>query len=120
MGNVLKGIRFIDLSRHISGPYFSSLLADMGAEVIRVERPGGDEDRRFGYLSPTGDSYAFVNRMRNKKAITLNLDHLEGKEIFEKLVKSSDIILENFAMRDKEKLGLIFESLRKLKFSIIL
>jgi len=120
MNGILKGIRVIDLSRHISGPYCSSLLADMGAEVIRVERPGGDEDRRFGYLSPTGDSYAFVNRMRNKKAITLNLDHLEGKEIFEKLVKSSDIILENFAMRDKEKLGLNFESLRKIKPSVIL
>jgi crotonobetainyl-CoA:carnitine CoA-transferase CaiB-like acyl-CoA transferase len=120
MSGVLKGIRVIDLSRHISGPYCSSLLADMGAEVIRVERPGGDEDRRFGYLSPSGDSYAFVNRMRNKKAITLSLDHLEGKEIFEKLVKSSDIILENFAMRDKEKLGLNFESLRKIKPSVIL
>ena len=120
MSGVLKGIRVIDLSRHISGPYCSSLLADMGAEVIRVERPGGDEDRRFGYLSPSGDSYAFVNRMRNKKAITLNLDHLEGKEIFEKLVRSSDIILENFAMRDKEKLGLNFESLKKIKPSIIL
>ena len=116
----MKDIRMIDLSRHISGPYCSSLLADMDAEVIRVERPGGDEDRRFGYLSTTGDSYAFVNRMRNKKAITLNLDHPEGKGIFEKLVKSSDIILENFAMRDKEKLGMNFESLSKIKPSIIL
>jgi crotonobetainyl-CoA:carnitine CoA-transferase CaiB-like acyl-CoA transferase len=120
MNDILKGIRVIDLSRHISGPYCSSLLADMGAEVIRVERPGGDEDRRFGYLSPSGDSYAFVNRMRNKKAITLNLDQLEGKEIFEKLVKSSVVILENFAMRDKEKLGLNFESLKKMNPSIIL
>jgi crotonobetainyl-CoA:carnitine CoA-transferase CaiB-like acyl-CoA transferase len=120
MNGILNDIRVIDLSRHISGPYCSSLLADMGAEVIRVERPGGDEDRRFGYLSPTGDSYAFLNRMRNKKAITLNLDHPEGKEIFEKLVKSADIILENFAMRDKEKLGLNFESLRKFNPSIIL
>jgi crotonobetainyl-CoA:carnitine CoA-transferase CaiB-like acyl-CoA transferase len=120
MNEILNGIRVIDLSRHISGPYCSSLLADMGAEVIRVEMPGGDEDRRFGYLSPTGDSYAFFNRMRNKKAITLNLDYPEGKEIFGKLVKSSDIILENFAMRDKEKLGLNFESLKKIKPSIIL
>ena len=120
MKGILKDIRMIDLSRHISGPYCSSLLADMDAEVIRVERPGGDEDRRFGYLSPAGDSYAFVNRMRNKKAITLNLDHPEGKGIFEKLVRSSDIILENFAMRDKEKLGMNFESLSKIKPSIIL
>jgi len=120
MKGILKDIRVIDLSRHISGPYCSSLLADMDAEVIRVEKPGGDEDRRFGYLSPTGDSYGFVNRMRNKKAITLNLDHPEGRGIFEKLVKTSDIILENFAMRDKEKLGLNFEFLSKIKPSIIL
>jgi len=120
MDSLLDGIRVIDLSRHISGPYCSSLLADMGAEVIRVERPGGDEDRYFGYLSPTGDSYAFVNRMRNKKAITLNLSHSEGKKVFKQLVQNSDIILENFAMRDKEKLELEFESLRKIKPSIIL
>lgn len=120
MNDILKGIRVIDLSRHISGPYCSSLLADMGVEVIRVERPGGDEDRRFGYLSSSGDSYAFVNRMRNKKAITLNLDHSRGKQIFEQLVKNSDVILENFAMRDKEKLGLNFESLKKMNPSIIL
>lgn len=120
MYSVLDGIRVIDLSRHISGPYCSSLLADMGAEVIRVELPGGDEDRHFGYLSPTGDSYAFVNRMRNKKAITLNLSNPEGKEIFKRLVKKSDIVLENFAMRDREKLELNFESLKKIKPSIIL
>lgn len=120
MNEILNGIRVVDLSRHISGPYCSSLLADMGAEVIRVEKPGGDEDRRFGYLSPTGDSYAFMNRMRNKRAITLNLGHPEGKGIFGKLVKNSDIVLENFAMRDKEKLGLNFGSLGKIKPSIIL
>jgi len=120
MNSVLNNIRVIDLSRHISGPYCSSLLADMGAEVIRVEIPGGDEDRHFGYLSPRGDSYAFLNRMRNKKSITLNLEHPEGKEIFKKIVKSADIILENFALRDKEKFGLNYESLKKIKPSIIL
>jgi len=118
--SVLDGIRVTDLSRHISGPYCSSLLADMGAEVIRVELPGGDEDRRFGYLSPSGDSYAFANRMRNKKAITLNLRTPDGRDIFERLVKNSDIVLENFAMRDRERLGMNFESLNRVKPSIIL
>lgn len=118
--SVLDGIRVTDLSRHISGPYCSSLLADMGAEVIRVELPGGDEDRRFGHLSPSGDSYAFANRMRNKKAITLNLRTPHGRGIFERLVEKSDIVLENFAMRDREKLGMNFESLKKIKPSIIL
>lgn len=117
---VLEDIRVIDLSRHISGPYCSSLLADMGAEVIRVELPGGDADRHFGHVSPSGDSYAFANRMRNKKAITLNLRLPEGKEAFERLAKKSDIILENFAMRDRKRFGLNFESLSKIKPSIIL
>ncbi len=120
MKRVLDMVRVVDLSRHISGPYCSSLLADMGAEVIRLELPGGDEDRHFGYLSPRGDSYAFINRMRNKKAITLNLNHSKGKEIFKRLVESSDVVLENFALRDKEKFDLNFDSLRKINPSIIL
>jgi crotonobetainyl-CoA:carnitine CoA-transferase CaiB-like acyl-CoA transferase len=117
---VLEGIRVIDVSSHISGPYCSSLLADMGAEVIRVEIPGGDEDRYFGHLSPSGDSYAFVNRMRNKKAITLNLQRPKGREIFRHLAKRSDIVIENFAMRVRMKLKLTFSSLSKVNPSIIL
>jgi len=120
MESALEGIKVLDLSRHIAGPYCSSLLADMGAEVIRIEVPGGDSDRRIGYLSPTGDSYAFINRMRNKKAITLNLRKDEGKEIFRRLVEKADIVLENYAVKDKERLGLTFESLLQINPSIIL
>jgi len=116
----LYDIRVIDLSRHISGPYCSSLLADMGAEVIRIELPGGDADRRFGYTAPSGDSFAFANRMRNKKAVTLNLRRPEGMKAFERMVGKSDIVLENFAMRDREKFGLNFQSLSRIKPSIIL
>ncbi|MGA2463239.1 MAG: CoA transferase [Thermodesulfobacteriota bacterium] len=120
MKSVLQGIRVIDLSRHMSGPYCSSLLADFGAEVIRVEQSGGDEDRRFGYLAPTGDSWAFLNRMRNKKSITMNLTHPMGKKMLSQLVEYSDVLLENFSVRDKKKLGLDFDSLKKVNPRIVL
>jgi len=117
---VLEDIRVIDLSRHMSGPYCSSILADFGAEVIRVERPGGDEDRHYGYRAPSGDSWAFINRTRNKKGVTLNLRSPRGKAIFEQMVERSDVVLENFAVRDKKKLGLDFDSLTKINPKIIL
>jgi len=120
MKSVLEDIRVIDLSRHMSGPYASSILADFGAEVIRVERPGGDEDRHFGYQAPTGDSWSFANRARNKKAVTINLRHPRGKAILEQLIERSDVVLENFAMRDKKKLGLDYDSLKRINPKIIL
>lgn len=120
MNGALEDIRVIDLSRHLSGPYAGAILADFGAEVIRVERPGGDEDRHFGYEAPSGDTWSFANRARNKKAVTINLSHPEGREIIERLIKRSDVVLENFAMRDKKKLGFDYDTLKKINPRIIL
>lgn len=120
MKAVLEDIRVIDLSRHMSGPYAGAILADFGADVIRVERPGGDEDRHFGHEAPSGDTWSFANRTRNKRAITVNLKHPDGRKIMEQLIKHSDVVLENFAMRDKEKLGFDYETLKKINPRIIL
>jgi crotonobetainyl-CoA:carnitine CoA-transferase CaiB-like acyl-CoA transferase len=120
MHGALEDIRVIDLSRHLSGPYAGAILADFGAEVIRVERPGGDEDRHFGYEAPSGDTWSFANRSRNKKAVTINLRHPQGKSILDELIKRSDVVLENFASRDKKKLGLDYDSLKKINPRIIL
>lgn len=120
MNSPLEGTRVLDLSHHISGPYCGAILADMGAEVIRIEVPGGDPERIYGPLSPRGDSYIYVNRARNKKTITLNLRNEKGQEIFKRLVEKSDIVLENNTLRDKQRLGLNFESLSKINGSIII
>ena len=81
MSGPLDGIRVLDLGRFIACPFCGMLLADLGAEVIRVERPGGEEDRFHGLLSPSGDNYLFITRNRNKKAITLNFARNDKAEV---------------------------------------
>ena len=95
------------------------LLADMGAQVIKVEEPGKGDDSRF--LGPfiNGESAYYMNLNRNKKGITLNLKSRKGKEIFRKLVGMSDIVVENFRPGTMEKLGLGYEDLRKIHPRII-
>ncbi len=74
MAKVLDGIRVLDFSRYLSGPYCGMLLADMGAEVIRVERPGGEDDRNLGPFTPDGQAMAYAIAIpRNKKSLTLNI-----------------------------------------------
>ncbi len=117
---VLDGIRVLDLTRFLAGPWCGAILADMGAEVIRIDRPGGEEDRKLGPLVPgEGDSVMFINPGRNKKGITLNLRSEKGKEIFRKLVRISDVVLENFPSGIKEDLGLDYETLSKVNPRII-
>ena len=100
MKSVLEGIRVLDLSRHISGPFGGLLLADFGAEVIRIERPGGEDDRYMGLQGPSGDGFMFLNQARNKKAITLNF--MENKKAFAvlmELVKKVDVFLPQLQYR---------------------
>lgn len=116
----LAGIKVIDLSNHLAGPYASVIMADMGAEVIRIEQVGGDFDRRFGYSLSTGDSASFVCRARNKKSITLNLRFPEGLEILRKLVRISDVLLENFGPATRESLNIEYESLKQINPELIM
>jgi formyl-CoA transferase len=95
------------------------MLADMGADVIKIEVPGsGDDSRQFGPFV-NGESSYFMNLNRNKKGITLNLKSPEGKEIFRQLVKQSDIVLENYRPGTMEKLGLGYDELAKINPKII-
>lgn len=117
---VLEGIRVLDLGVHIAGPYCTSLLADRGAEVIRIERPGGDNDRRIGYGGDTGDSYAFMARNRNKKGITLDITTGAGRDILYDLVRRSDVLVEALPTGDlKTKLGVDYASLSTVNPGII-
>lgn len=116
----LEGIRVVDLSLHLAGPYASTLMADMGAEVIRIERPGGDDDRRFGNEWMDGDSRIFVSKARNKKSLTLNLRFSEGQAILERLVKISDVLLENYGPITRKKLNISYDNLRKVNPRLIM
>lgn len=120
MAGSLTGIRVLDLGRYIASPFCGMLLADLGAEVIRVERAGGADDRKSSLLTPSGDTYLFVNQNRNKKGITLNFERNEkAREILRELVKHTDVVIENFSPSAAEGIGVSYENFKKIKPDII-
>ena len=120
MEGILKGIRILDLGRFISAPFCGMLLADMGAEVIKIERVGAGEDgRRLGPYKD-GISVYVTAFNRNKKGITLNFRTDEGKEIFRKLIEKSDVIIENFRPGTMAKMGFDYETCKAINPRIIM
>lgn len=116
---LLDGVKVLDLTRVLAGPYCGMMLADMGAEVIKIEMPGKGDDARRNAPIVNGESAYYMNLNRNKKGMTLNLKSEEGKRIFRELVKQSDIVLENYRPGVMEKLGLGYEDLRKINPAIV-
>lgn len=111
MSGPLSGLRILDLTRVLAGPYTTMILADLGAEVIKIEQPGiGDESRNFGPFK-NGFSLYFMSVNRGKKSVTLNLKSDQGKLIFKNLLRQSDILMENYRPGTMKKLGLDYESL---------
>lgn len=116
----LEGIKILELSRTLAGPYCSMMLADMGADVVKVEQPGsGDETR--GFIPPTmeGESCYFLSLNKNKRSMTLNLKTEEGREIVKRLVLESDVLIENFRTGTMEKFGLGYDELKKINPRLI-
>lgn len=115
----LSGFRILDLTRIISGPFCTSLLADMGAEVIKIETPGeGDPVRAQGVIRD-GLSWYFANYNRNKKSVTLDLYSEEGKAVLRRLIAECDVIVENYRPGVMRKMGLGDEALKALKPDIV-
>lgn len=115
MPGPLKGIKVLELSRTLAGPFCSMQLADMGAEVLKVEQPGiGDETRSYIPPAINGESIYFMSLNKNKKAITLNLKTEEGQQIVKKLVAESDVLIENFRNGTMEKFGLGYDVLKEI------
>ncbi len=115
----LSNITVLDLSRVLCGPYCTMIFADMGANVIKIENPsGGDDTRAFGPFRNDSSVY-FANLNRNKKSVTLNLKKPEAKEIFKEMVKSADVVIENYRPGVMEKLGLGYDVLRKINDQIV-
>jgi crotonobetainyl-CoA:carnitine CoA-transferase CaiB-like acyl-CoA transferase len=109
----LAGLKVIDLSHIMAGPVCGLMLADMGAEVIKVERlPGGDDSRRTVPPEIEGESAAFLMMNRNKRGIAVNLKHEGGKGVLRRLLKEADVLIENFRQGTMEKLGFGYETVK--------
>ena len=114
----LSDLRVLDLTEHMAGPFCTMILADMGAEVIKLERPGrGDSSRAMGDGSERNPYFRYINR--NKKGITLNYKQPEGKALFLKLVERMDILVENYRPTVMPRAGLGWESLREVNPRLI-
>ncbi|MBN6185417.1 CoA transferase [Aneurinibacillus sp. BA2021] len=119
MSRPLENIRVLDFTRVLAGPYCTMLLADMGAEVIKIEKPGtGDDTRSFGPFQQDESGYfAFLNR--GKKSMALDLKNSEVMQAIKELIKKSDVVIENFRPGVMKKLGLDYESVRALNPAIV-
>ena len=120
MQKPLSGIKVVDLSRFIAGPYCTMKLGDMGAEVIKVETPGrGDDSRELGPPFLGGESAYYLSFNRNKKSITLNLRDQKAQEILRRLISEADVFVENFRVGITEQMGLTYDDVKKIKDDII-
>lgn len=123
----LEKIRVLDLTRVLAGPFGSQVLADMGADVIKIERPVvGDDARIFGepYLrdaqgKPTRENAFYMSVNRNKRSVALNIASAKGQELIRELVKSCDVVMENYKVGDLKRYGLDYESLKAVNPRII-
>ena len=122
MSGVLEGIRVLDFGRYIAGPFCAALLADLGAEVIRIERRGGGEDRPFIPVGagPDGGGAMFLAMNRNKLGMTLDPAAPKGREVVKKLVATADVVIANLPPQVLKALALDLDSLRLVKPDIIL
>ena len=119
MTGVLEGIRVLDFGRYIAAPFCGALLGDLGAEVIRIDRDGGNDDRWLNPVTDKAEGALFLQVNRNKKGITLDITTPEGREAFNDLLKTSDVVITNMPMEALKELGLDYDFLAKIKPDII-
>ena len=118
---VLANVRVLDIATFVAAPFCGTILADFGADVIKIEQPGhGDSLRRFGSATECGDTLVWLSEARNKKSVTLDLKKPEGAAIFRDLVAKSDVVLENFRPGTLESWGIGYEALREINPKLIM
>ena len=122
MAGILEGIRVLDFGRYIAGPFCGALLADMGAEVIRIEKLDGSEDRWTTPVGPdqTGEGTTFLQMNRGKQGMTLNPTKPAGREVVRRLVGSADIVVANLPYESMKEMGLDYDALSAINPRIIL
>lgn len=118
--SVLEGVRVLDFGRFIAGPYCGALLGDLGAEVIRVEKVDGSEDRFTAPVRPDGPGSGFLQLNRNKLGFTLNPRKPRGQEVLNKLIATADVVIANLPPDTLKTMGLDYASLKQIKPNIIL
>ena len=119
MGGPLKGLRVLDFTRAMAGPFATLVLGDLGADIIKIEPLTGDETRGWRPPEINGVSAYFLSVNRNKRSIAINLKHPESRKIIERLVKTADVVIENFRPGTARKLGIDYDTLRKINDRII-
>lgn len=119
LSGALSGIKILDLSRVLAGPYCTMILGDLGAEVIKVESPHGDDTRKWGPPFKNDVSAYYLCANRNKKSITINLKSEEGIAQIKELVKEADVVINNFKVGTMERFGIDYETLSKINEKII-
>ena len=117
---LLSGVRVIDLTRVLAGPYCTMMLGDLGADVIKIENPdGGDDTRRWGPPYVAGEAAYFLSANRNKRSLTLNLKAPAGLTILKELIREGDVLVENFRTGTLERWGLSYDALQELRPGLI-
>ena len=120
MAQPLSGVRVLEMAQAIAGPFAARTLADMGAEVIKVEQPGvGDMSRRIGPHFLGGESAYYLNFNRNKQSVTIDLRQNQGREVFKRLVAVSDVVFDAFRPSVLDRLGLGYALLKEINPTII-
>lgn len=120
MPGVLDGIRVLDFGRYIAGPFCGTLLGDLGAEVIRIEKLEGSEDRWVTPVAEGGEGAMFLQMGRNKRSLTLNPMKPAGREIVKKLVQHADVVIANLPYEDLKRMGIDYESVAAINPRVIL
>lgn len=120
MAQVLAGIKVLDFGRYIAGPFCGALLADMGADVIRIDRVGGSEDRFVMPVTEQGDGAVFLQSNRNKRSLTLEITSEEGRAVVRRMVAEADVVIANMPAPTLANLGLDYETLKAIKPDIVL
>ena len=116
----LTGVRVIELAHIMAGPVCGLMLADMGADVIKIEKvPDGDDTRRMVPPTVDGESAAFMILNRNKRGVSINLKSAAGKAVLAKMLASADVLIENYRPRPLERFGLGYETLRKMNPTLV-
>ena len=120
MTSVLDGVKVLDFGRYIAGPWCGALLGDFGADVVRIDKIGGSEDRNIVPMSDDGSGAMYLQMNRNKRGMTLNPTLPEGREIQRRLVAGADVVIANLLEAARVTLGLDYETLKSIKPDIIL
>lgn len=118
--SILSGVRVLDFGRYVAGPYCATLLGYLGAEVIRIEKPDGGEDRYIAPVTPQGEGGVFLQTSCNKKSLTLDFGKPASRDIVRRLVASADVVVVNLPPASREALGLDYETLSAINPRIIL